>query len=124
MDTLKITIDRAKNTISVYNNGRYDHSCTLTRSSGVPIKIHKDEGVHVPELIFGHLLTSSNYNDSQKKTTGTLGLPLTLKVVEMDMVPSCATSFPQSLSSRPETRPLAKSTSKLSQATWARRVCP
>jgi len=24
----------------------------------------------VPELIFGHLLTSSNYNDSEKKTTG------------------------------------------------------
>ena len=34
---------------------------------GVPVEIHKDEQVYVPELIFGHLLTSSNYNDSQKK---------------------------------------------------------
>ena len=34
---------------------------------GVPVEIHKDEKVYVPELIFGHLLTSSNYNDSQKK---------------------------------------------------------
>lgn len=30
----------------------------------------QDEKVYVPELIFGHLLTSSNYNDSDKKVTG------------------------------------------------------
>ncbi|KZV36276.1 DNA topoisomerase 2 [Dorcoceras hygrometricum] len=30
----------------------------------------KEEGVYVPELIFGHLLTSSNYDDNEKKTTG------------------------------------------------------
>jgi hypothetical protein len=37
--------------------------------------------VYVPELIFGHLLTSSNYDDKEKKTTGllskNLSLPLT-----------------------------------------------
>ena len=44
------------NCITVWNNG-----------DGVPVEIHKDEKVYVPELIFGHLLTSSNYNDSQKK---------------------------------------------------------
>lgn len=44
------------NSITVWNNG-----------DGVPVEIHKDENVYVPELIFGHLLTSSNYNDSQKK---------------------------------------------------------
>lgn len=26
--------------------------------------------MYVPELVFGHLLTSSNYNDKEKKTTG------------------------------------------------------
>jgi hypothetical protein len=26
--------------------------------------------VYVPELIFGHLLTSSNYNDNERKVTG------------------------------------------------------
>ena len=59
MDTIKVTIDRENNLISVYNNGR-----------GTPIEMHKEEGVYVPELIFGHLLTSSNYDDTEKKVTG------------------------------------------------------
>lgn len=59
MNTLKVTIDKDQNTISVYNNGK-----------GIPIEIHKEEGIYVPELIFGHLLTSSNYNDDEKKVTG------------------------------------------------------
>ncbi|CAL5440686.1 unnamed protein product [Camellia sinensis] len=37
---------------------------------GVPVEIHQEEGVYVPEMIFGHLLTSSNYDDLTKKTTG------------------------------------------------------
>ncbi|EIW70432.1 hypothetical protein TREMEDRAFT_43154 [Tremella mesenterica DSM 1558] len=59
MDTIKIHIDREKNQISVHNNGR-----------GIPIEMHKKEGIMIPELIFGHLLTSSNYDDDQKKLTG------------------------------------------------------
>ncbi len=47
---------QAANRITVYNNG-----------DGVPVEVHKEEGVYVPELIFGHLLTSSNYNDDEKK---------------------------------------------------------
>lgn len=43
--------------ISVYNNGK-----------GVPVQIHKDYNVYVPELIFGHLLSSSNYDDTQQRT--------------------------------------------------------
>ena len=31
---------------------------------------HKDEKMYVPSLIFGHLLTSSNYNDEEEKVTG------------------------------------------------------
>jgi len=45
--------------ISVKNNGK-----------GIPIKIHKQYNVYVPELIFGQLLTSSNYNDNEKKVVG------------------------------------------------------
>ncbi|GAV86071.1 DNA_gyraseB domain-containing protein/DNA_topoisoIV domain-containing protein/Toprim domain-containing protein/HATPase_c domain-containing protein [Cephalotus follicularis] len=59
MDSLKVVIDVDNNTISVCNNG-----------DGVPVEIHQEERVYVPELIFGHLLTSSNYDDNEKKTTG------------------------------------------------------
>lgn len=59
MDSLKVVIDAEENCISVYNNG-----------DGVPVEIHQEEKVYVPELIFGHLLTSSNYDDTVKKTTG------------------------------------------------------
>jgi len=59
MDCVKVEIDAEQNLISVYNNG-----------DGVPVEIHQEEGVYVPEMIFGHLLTSSNYDDNVKKTTG------------------------------------------------------
>lgn len=32
--------------------------------------MHRDEKMFVPSMIFGHLLTSSNYDDSQRKVTG------------------------------------------------------
>lgn len=34
------------------------------------MQIHTTYGVYVPEMIFGQLLTSSNYDDSEKKVTG------------------------------------------------------
>jgi len=45
--------------ISVENDGQ-----------GIPIQVHKTHNIYVPELIFGHLLTSSNYDDDEQKTTG------------------------------------------------------
>ena len=50
----------------------------LVKNSGVsiPIKKHEKERgadgtpIWIPELIFGHLLTSSNYNDSEERVTG------------------------------------------------------
>lgn len=50
---------RQLNQISITNNGR-----------GIPVVWHKDERMFVPELIFGTLLTSSNYDDSEKKVIG------------------------------------------------------
>ncbi|KAM9738346.1 DNA topoisomerase 2-beta isoform 3-T3 [Menidia menidia] len=59
MGAIKITIDLESNTISIWNNGK-----------GIPVVEHKDEKMYVPALIFGHLLTSSNYDDDEKKVTG------------------------------------------------------
>lgn len=59
MDTLKVTIDKEAGTISIWNNGQ-----------GIPIEVHEKEQVYIPELIFGNLLTSSNYDDDEAKITG------------------------------------------------------
>ncbi|XP_066443442.1 DNA topoisomerase 2-alpha [Eleutherodactylus coqui] len=59
MSCIKVTIDAENNTVSVWNNGK-----------GIPIVEHKVEKVYVPALIFGQLLTSSNYDDEEKKVTG------------------------------------------------------
>ena len=59
MDRLDVTIDGPSNTISVKNNGK-----------GIPVVLHKEHKCYVPELIFGHLLTGSNFEDDEKKTTG------------------------------------------------------
>ena len=59
MSVIKINIDKEENMIKIYNNGK-----------GIPVIEHEDEKMYVPTLIFGHLLTSSNYNDSEIKTTG------------------------------------------------------
>ncbi|XP_046888595.1 DNA topoisomerase 2-alpha isoform X2 [Hypomesus transpacificus] len=59
MTCIKITLDPENNIISVWNNGK-----------GIPVVLHKVEKVFVPALIFGQLLTSSNYDDDQKKVTG------------------------------------------------------
>jgi DNA topoisomerase-2 len=37
---------------------------------GIPITVHPEYKVMIPELIFGHLLTSSNYDESEEKTVG------------------------------------------------------
>merc|ERR1719515_697766 len=59
MSTIKVEIDTKQGRIKVYNNGK-----------GLPIQIHKEHKVFVPELVFGHLLTSDNYDDTEKKVTG------------------------------------------------------
>ena len=59
MNALKVDINTANGTVSVWNNGK-----------GLPIQMHRDHGCYVPELVFGHLLTSDNYNDNEKKVVG------------------------------------------------------
>lgn len=59
MSAIKIDINQETNTISIWNNGQ-----------GIPVVMHKEEKMFVPTMIFGHLLTSSNYNDEEEKVTG------------------------------------------------------
>lgn len=42
----------------------------MNNGKGIPVVEHKDEKMYVPTMIFGHLLTSSNYDDDEKKVTG------------------------------------------------------
>jgi DNA topoisomerase-2 len=42
MNLIKVDINQAEGTISVWNNGK-----------GIPIEIHKEHNCYVPELIFG-----------------------------------------------------------------------
>jgi DNA topoisomerase II len=37
---------------------------------GIPVVVHKDENVYIPTMIFGQLLTGTNFNDTVKKVTG------------------------------------------------------
>jgi DNA topoisomerase II len=57
--TICVDVDAKKGTVSIYNDG-----------PGIPIVKHKKHNMYIPNLIFGHLLTSSNYDDTQSKITG------------------------------------------------------
>ncbi|EGG19554.1 DNA topoisomerase II [Cavenderia fasciculata] len=59
MKSIKVEINANDNRISVWNDGK-----------GVPVEMHKGEKMQVPELVFGHLLTSSNYDDSEERLAG------------------------------------------------------
>lgn len=59
MTTMKVTINKESGEISVENNGK-----------GIPIVMHEKENIYIPELIFGHLLAGSNFDDNEQKTVG------------------------------------------------------
>ena len=56
---IQVNIDTETGEISVWNNG-----------STIPIEIHKEYNIYVPELIFGNLLTSGNYDQKGKVVGG------------------------------------------------------
>jgi DNA topoisomerase II len=57
---IRITIDRETGYIEVTNDG-----------DGIDVAPHPEhDGVFIPELIFGHLLTSVNYDDEEQKIVG------------------------------------------------------
>ena len=55
----KIDVSITDNIISLYNDG-----------NGIDVSIHPEYNIWIPELIFGHLRTSTNYDKSEKKIVG------------------------------------------------------
>ena len=56
---IKVHINKATGFIDIYNDG-----------NGIEIIKHGEYDVWIPEMIFGQLLTSSNYNDDEIRTIG------------------------------------------------------
>lgn len=67
VNKIEVTIDRAKGTISVFDNG------------GIPVVKHKEYNQYVPDMIFGELRSGSNFDDdADSVTTGQNGEGSTL----------------------------------------------
>jgi DNA topoisomerase-2 len=59
LSNIWIKVNKDTGEISVKNDG-----------NGVPIAKHTKEKIYIPEMVFGHLLTSSNYKDDVRRFTG------------------------------------------------------
>jgi DNA topoisomerase-2 len=59
VSNIKVDVDETTGRITIFNDGE-----------GIHIMQTTEIGVYVPELIFGHLLTGSNYNDNEEKIVG------------------------------------------------------
>jgi DNA topoisomerase-2 len=80
LDKIDVIVDIEKNIISVKDNG------------GIPIEIHKDYNQYVPEVIFGNLMSGSNYDDSDERTVAGLnglGAKLTNVFSQEFIISSC-----------------------------------
>lgn len=53
---IKVSIDKQKNQLIIENDGK-----------GIPVVIHPKYKIYIPELIFGHLLTSTSFNEMKEK---------------------------------------------------------
>ena len=56
---IKVFVNREKGEIAIENDGE-----------GIDVVMHPTEKIYVPEMIFGNLLTSGNYNKEEEKITG------------------------------------------------------
>jgi len=59
LTTIKVNLDQDLGEISIYNDGE-----------GIDVAIHPTEDIYIPQMIFGELLTSGNYNKNEQKITG------------------------------------------------------
>jgi DNA topoisomerase-2 len=59
--SISARIDKETGSVTIENNGPL---------GGISVKMHEKEGVWNPELTFGHLLTSTNYDDNKRRIVG------------------------------------------------------
>ncbi len=58
---IAVSVDKENGAVTIENNGPL---------GGISVRMHEREGIWNPELVFGHLLTSTNYDDNQKRIVG------------------------------------------------------
>ncbi len=69
LDYIKVEYNKEDGFISVENNG----------DNGIPVEVHPDHGIYTPSLIFGELLSGSNFDDTEKREgAGRNGMGATL----------------------------------------------
>jgi DNA topoisomerase-2 len=61
VNSISVSIDKESGSVTIENNGPL---------GGIGVRMHEKEGLWNPELVFGHLLTSTNYDDTQKRIVG------------------------------------------------------
>lgn len=113
LNTIKITIKN--DIISVWDNG------------GIEVVIHKDHNLYLPEVLFGTLLSGSNYDDSEDRVvagTNGLGQKLTNIFSKKFTISTCdgKNQFDQTFSNNMRDRTEAKvvkSTKKHTEITFA-----
>ena len=59
--SISVSIDKDQGSVTIENNGPL---------GGIGVRMHEKEGLWNPELTFGPLLTSTNYDDNQKRVVG------------------------------------------------------
>lgn len=80
-EVLSNAIDEHRRKDSLFKITEIDVSVSISGkvvikdNGGIPVIKHKETGLFIPELIFGHLRTSSNYDDTMERdVVGTNGL--------------------------------------------------
>jgi DNA topoisomerase-2 len=59
VNTINISVDRNTGIITIINDG-----------DGIDVAMHPEHNIWIPEMIFGHLRTSTNYKKDEKKIVG------------------------------------------------------
>lgn len=98
---IRVNINRESGEISVKNNG-----------NGIPVRIHSEHGIYVPELLFGNVMTSSTYDRKDKTVGGKNGLGatcccifsqyFTVETVDIDVKKKYIQTFSKNMSKKTE----------------------